>query len=193
MSVWNTTDGWGWLARLFHWVMALMIFAMIGFGFYMSGLDDLIAKFELVQTHKSVGFTVFVLALLRIVWRLVQRRTPALPETMPRWQVMASHVSHVGLYALMLFIPLTGWLMSSASPLNDEGAYPFRVPNMVFGLFEMPDPFQSGDKDLSALFHTMHETGVKLLIALLLVHVAAALKHAIVDRDAILRRMVRGR
>ncbi|MEO1313415.1 MAG: cytochrome b [Pseudomonadota bacterium] len=193
MSARNTSTAWGWPARIVHWLMALMIVAMLGFGTYMSNnVDDLIQQFEMVQQHKSVGFLVFSLAVLRVIWRLVNP-TPALPQDMPGWQVRASHASHVLLYVLMFAMPITGWLMSSASPLNDEGAYPIQVKNMVFGLFEMPDPFPTGSQALSEALHTAHWLCAMALVALLLVHVAAALKHHIVDRDAVLRRMLSGR
>ena len=192
MSAMNTTDGWGWIARVLHWVMALMISALLGVGTWMANFEkDLIAQFQLVQTHKSFGFTVFVLAVLRVIWRLVNP-TPKLPDTMPRWQKGASHASHLALYLLIIAMPLTGWLMSSASPLNDPGAYPVQIKNMVFGLFEMPDPYPSGSKELSEAFGTAHMIFAILLAVILIVHLAAALKHHFFDRDRILTRMIKG-
>ncbi|WP_112322414.1 cytochrome b [Oceanibium sediminis] len=194
MSLKNTTTAWGWPARVLHWVMALMILAMLGVGTYMANFEkDLIARLELVQTHKSVGFTVFILALIRIGWRLANRDTPALPPAMPRWQKAASHASHLALYLLMLALPLSGWLMASSSPLNDEGAYPMRIPNMVFGLFEMPDPFPVGSKALSDALYQLHGALALALELILLVHLGAALKHHFVDGDTVLSRMVSGR
>jgi len=177
-----------------HWLMALMIFVMLGFGTYMSNFEtDLVAQFQMVQQHKSVGFVVFSLALLRVLWRFANRQAPGLPQHMPGWQRSASHISHLMLYILILAMPLTGWLMASASPLNDEGAYPTQIKNMVFGLFELPDPFAQGSKALTEALHTAHWLCAVLMVAILLVHVAAALKHHFVDRDAILRRMTSGR
>lgn len=194
MSVKNTTTAWGWPARALHWIMALMIFVMLGFGTYMSNfVTDLVQQFQMVQQHKSVGFLVFTLAVLRVLWRLLNRKTPELPGTMPGWQRAASHASHLALYALIFAMPITGWLMASASPLNDEGAYPTRVPNMVFGVFEMPDPFPTGSEALTEALHTAHWLFAMALAGILLVHIAAALKHHFVDKDAILRRMTSGR
>lgn len=192
MALKNSTTGWGLIARIIHWLMAAMIFAMLIFGTIMSEFTtDLVQKFQMVQQHKSVGFTVFTLAVIRVIWRFMNP-TPALPSDMPRWQVQASHISHGLIYALIIAVPLSGWIMSTASPLNDPGAYPVQVRNMVFGLFEMPDLFPTGDKELSEFFHLVHSILTKALAALLLLHIAAALKHHFMDRDTILRRMIRG-
>ena len=192
MALHNTNTAWGWPARLIHWVMALMIFAMLIFGTIMANTTDLIQQFEMVQSHKSVGFTVFVLAILRVIWRFSSPRTPTLPDHMPRWQVAASHASHHLLYVLIIVIPLSGWLMVTSSPLNDEGAYPMQVRNMVWGLFEMPDLFATGNQALSEAFGLAHWVFTRLLMLILAVHILAALKHHFVDRDTILRRMIRG-
>ncbi len=192
MSVRNTTEKWGWPARVLHWVMALMILGMLFIGFYMVNIEtDLIKQFQLIQQHKSFGFTVFVLAIIRVLWRLSNRQTPALPASMPGWQKSASHISHYMLYALIFWMPLSGWFMASSSPLNNEDAYPFQIPNMVFGLFELPDPFPTGSEALMQPFAWAHMLGAILLAAILVVHLAAALKHHFVDRDDILRRMIR--
>ena len=192
MSARNSATSWGWVARLLHWVMALMILVLIGVGIYMSDFEtDLIRQFQLIQMHKSFGFTVFVLAVVRVIWRFTNP-TPALPDGMPQWQVSASHVSHALLYLLILAMPITGWLMVTSSPLNDPGAYPVQIPNLVFGLFAMPDPYPTGSKELSDTFATIHWALAYLLILVLLLHVAAALKHQLVDRDGLLMRMIRG-
>lgn len=193
MSAMNTTSIWGWPARILHWVMALLILGLTAVGLYAVEFQtDLIVRIDLTQTHKSFGFVAFVLAIIRVVWRFINP-TPALPEGIPNWQKAASHASHWALYILILAIPLSGWLMSTASPLNDAGAYPVRIPNMVFGLFEMPDLFETGDKALSEMFAAAHFWLVMALLALLALHIAAALKHHFIDRDPILRRMTSGR
>lgn len=192
MALHNTQTAWGLPARLIHWVMAFMILAMLIFGTIMAGTNDLIAKFEMVQTHKSMGFTVFTLAIIRVLWRWMSLATPQLPDTMPRWQVAASHASHHLLYILIIAIPLSGWLMVTSSPLNDADAYPMQVKNMVWGLFEMPDLFATGSEALSKTFSWAHWGLTRLLMLILAVHVLAALKHQFVDRDGLLMRMIRG-
>ncbi|MEM8788002.1 MAG: cytochrome b [Pseudomonadota bacterium] len=197
MSAMNSETAWGWPARVLHWVMALMIVILLVVGIYMSNfipdtLEGIGQRVELTQMHKSFGFTVFVLAVLRVVWRLANP-TPKLPDAMPGWQKAASHASHFALYGLIFIMPLTGWLMASASPLNNADAYPTQIKNMVFGLFEMPDPFPTGTESLESIFHTAHFLSSLGLVLILGLHIGAALKHHLVDRDAILRRMVSGR
>ncbi len=188
----NTAAGWGWPARALHWAMAAGIVAMLGAGLWAAEVeDDLIACYRLVQLHKSLGATLFALAALRLGWRLANP-TPAPPPGMPRWQRRAAAASHAALYALMLAMPLTGWLMASASPLNDADAVPFRIPNEVFGLFALPDPYPVGDPALTRRLAALHLGLALALIAMIGVHAAAAIRHAVRDRDGVLRRMLRG-
>jgi len=194
MALWNTRESWGWPARLLHWLIAGLILFQLGVGVYMVEVigGDLINRFQLTQTHKSWGVVIFALALLRLVWRALNPR-PALPQGMSSMERMAAEGAHIALYALMIALPLTGWLMASASPLNDPDAYPFQVKNMVFGLFELPDPYQPGDKALSEQIARFHAGLALALGALLAVHTGAALKHQFLDRDGLLRRMIVGR
>jgi cytochrome b561 len=189
----NTLESWGWGARLLHWAMAVLILFLLGVGFYMVeilGSRDLVARFQLTQTHKSFGFVVFALALARLAWRLAD---PVRPAADRGWQAAAARGAHLALYALMLWMPLSGWLMASASPLNDPGAYPVQIRNMVFGLFELPDPISPGDRELEGVLKSAHFYSALALAALLAIHAAAALKHHLVDRDDVLRRMTWGR
>jgi cytochrome b561 len=193
MKIRNDAAGWGLPARLLHWSMALLIIGMLAVGWYMVNAltpADLMLRFRLTQTHKSFGFVVFALALARIVWRLVNPAPAeppgsALEHAVARW-------AHRALYALMLILPLTGWLMASASPLNDAGAYPMQIRNMVFGLFEMPDPIAPGSATLEAMFKALHLAAAVAMAALLVAHAGAALFHHLVRRDRTLARMVSG-
>ncbi|MEO1292186.1 MAG: cytochrome b [Pseudomonadota bacterium] len=193
MSVMNSKSVWGLPARVIHWVMALMIFGLLGVGSYMTDLPIGFERIEMTQTHKSVGFVVFTLAVLRVLWRFANRTSPELPEEMPSWQKRASHWSHRALYVLIFLMPLSGWLMSTASPLNDPDAYPVQIKNQVFGLFEMPDPFPTGNEALSDFFATVHEYTALVLAILVVVHILAALKHHLIDKDRILMRMISGK
>ena len=190
MKLKNDAESWGWPARLLHWAMAAIILFLLGIGVYMANfVDDLFARFALTQTHKSWGFVVFALVFLRAGWRAAQPAAPAEPEGTKRWEATAARATHFGFYALMLLMPLSGWLMASASRLQDD----YGIENEVFGLFALPDPFVPGDDGLEAIFQTVHIGGAILLTALLAAHVGAALKHHFILRDGVLLRMSWGR
>ncbi|MEM7497441.1 MAG: cytochrome b [Pseudomonadota bacterium] len=193
MAVRNTTETWGVLARALHWAMALLIPGLLALGLYMVQVlgDDpgtMVLRFELTQTHKSFGFVAFALAVVRIGWRW-SNATPAVPSK-SRLTALMARVGHLALYGCMVVLPVSGWLMASASPMNDPDAF-FPVKNMVFGMFELPDPFPRGDEVLSDSLGAVHFYAAMMLIVLVMGHVAAALKHHFVDRDMVLRRMIR--
>jgi cytochrome b561 len=178
----GSNQRYGAVAMTLHWLIAVAIIGMLVLGKYMHGLPRSDPdKFMLYQLHKSFGLTVLALTVLRIGWRLVNR-APPLPATMPAWERLAAHASHFLLYALMLAIPLSGWAMISASTLG--------VPTLWFGQIEVPNlPVTPGD-ETQETFEDAHELLGNLMILLLLVHVAAALKHHFWDRDTILKRML---
>ncbi|MEM8572596.1 MAG: cytochrome b [Pseudomonadota bacterium] len=190
MQTMNTTESWGWLARLLHWSIAGVILFQLGMGIYMTEfVSDLFRQFELVQVHKSWGFVAFALACVRLVWRAANRTSPAMPPGTPTWQEWVSSISHKLLYLLMFALPLSGWVMSAASPTQDL----LNIDNMVFTWFAMPDPWVPGVKSLADAAEEFHKVAAFLLIGLLGLHTAAALKHHFIDRDTILRRMSWGK
>jgi cytochrome b561 len=194
MKIRNDADSWGAPARLLHWVMAALIVFLLGVGFLMANvIENMVTRYELVQTHKSFGFVVFALGLARMAWRAANPVKPAEPTSAKPWENAAARITHAAFYVLMILMPVSGWLMASASALNDPGAYPAQIRNMVFGLFELPDPINPGDARLEALFHAVHFCGGLTLAALLAIHVGAALKHHFVLRDGVLKRMSWGR
>jgi cytochrome b561 len=168
--------------------MAALIVFQLGFGVWMVRVPDLLARFTLTQTHKSWGAVVFALALVRVGWRLANRTRPPLPAAMPRWQVQAAEASHGLLYGFMFLMPLSGWIMASASPTQDL----LQMQNMVFGLFALPDPFVPGSATVEAAARAVHEASAVGLTVVLALHVGAALKHQFVDGDGLLGRMLRG-
>ncbi|HMM55943.1 MAG TPA: cytochrome b [Candidatus Desulfobacillus sp.] len=161
-----------------HWLIALLIFCTFPLGIYMHELPFSPRQLRLVSYHKWLGVTIFMLALARVVWRL---RHPAPPPVagLPAWQRVASIATHHLLYLLLLVIPLSGWLMSSAKG----------VPTVYLGLVQLPDLLDK-DKELGELLARVH-MGLNLaLAALVLLHSAAALKHFFIDRDEVLGRMI---
>ena len=184
----NTRTSWGALSRLLHWAMAGLILFQIVYGFYMVNfVENPLEQFPMYQTHKSWGFVALVLLVARLSWRLANRATPVLPD-MPHWQKLAAHGGHLGLYVLMIVMPISGWLMASASPLQDL----FGIKNEVFGLFEMPDPFVPGDEALETILSAIHMWGAVAFVFLLAAHAGAALWHHFGKRDDVLTRMTIG-
>ena len=161
-----------------HWLVALLILVALPLGMVMTELDLSPTKLKLYSWHKWLGVTVFALALLRIVWRLTHA-APALPETMPAWQRKAAAALHGLLYLLMLALPISGWLMSSAKGFQ----------TVWFGVLPLPD-LVAKNEELGHFFEETHEALVGLLLFLLAAHVAATLKHHFIDRDDIAARML---
>jgi cytochrome b561 len=178
----STPTRYGTVAMTLHWLIAIAIVGLLIVGKYMNGLpNDDPNKFALYQMHKSFGISVLVLTVVRIVWRLTHP-VPALPSGMPAWQRWGAHLSHFGLYALMLAIPLSGWALASSSP--------YGIPTLLFGAIELPHLPVDNDEQTNAFFRETHDLLGNLMILLLIVHVVAALKHHFVDRDTVFRRML---
>lgn len=161
-----------------HWLMALLIVGLFGLGLYMSDLKLSPQKLQLYSWHKWAGVTVFLLLLIRLGWRAAHRPPPP-PPGMPHWQHVAATALHHLLYLLMLAIPLSGWLMSSAKGFQ----------TVWFGLLPLPD-LLAKNKPLGELLETVHSTLNFTLAGLVLLHAAAAIKHHFVDRDDVLIRML---
>jgi len=159
-----------------HWGVAALIAVGLPLGLYMHELRLSPLKLQLYSYHKWIGVTVFGLVALRLVWRLVQAPPPAIP--VPAWQARLATLTHVLLYVLMFALPLTGWLNSSASG----------VPTVYLGLWQLPD-LVAASKPAAKLFREIHEVLSNVLLAVVALHVAAALKHHWFDGDDTLRRM----
>jgi cytochrome b561 len=169
------------IARLLHWVLALALVGMFAVGLYMADLPFSPERLKLYNWHKWAGVVVLTLSLLRLLWRVAHRppELPALIElAMPNWQRRAHHATHAALYVLFFAVPLLGWAYSSAAGF----------PIVVFGLWQLPDfvPISESLADTLKLLHKFSAFG---LAALVLLHVAGALKHQLIDRDGLLYRM----
>ena len=164
-------------AKLIHWLMAALLFGLLALGVYMTELPLSPQKLQLYSWHKWAGVTAFLLLLLRLLWRL-KNPPPPLPESMSKTTQWVAHAGHFALYALMVAIPLSGWLMSSAKGFQ----------TVYFGVLPIPDLIGK-NKELGQLLAEVHETLAWLLVLLVVGHTAAALKHHFIDKDDILIRM----
>jgi cytochrome b561 len=166
------------VAQALHWLVALLVFVQLALGLYSAGLPLGIARLEWLSRHKSFGLAVLALALLRLAWRLVSA-PPSLPASMSRAERLAAAATHRLLYALLVLAPLGGWLHASAAGLSVNW----------FGLWLVPDLVPK-DALWAARFKLLHKLAVLLLAVLLAGHIGAALRHALVRRDGIMRRML---
>lgn len=173
------------VAIALHWLIAALVIGNLAGGLLLDTfLDSADPAMQatgrtIIGLHKSIGLTVIGLTLVRISWR-VANPPPALPAHMTRTEVVLARTTHIGFYALMLLLPLSGWAMSSTGKTVR--------PILWFGLFEVPPlPFS---KSLSGFFHESHELLGWVMIAMIVVHLLAAVKHQIFDRDNLLARMI---
>lgn len=171
------------VAVILHWLIAFLIVgSLIGsliFGPLLDSADpsERAKGGAMVGMHQSVGLTILALTIFRLIWRLANP-APPLPRTMNSPQRTLARVSHFAFYALILAVPAAGYIMSSASP----------YPIIYFGLFEVPK--LAIGSDVGELAHGAHYYLAIYIVALLVLHIAAALKHHFVDRDEVLSRMV---
>lgn len=177
----NSADSWGAVARGFHWLIAALILVQFAVGSIAEEMKLTPAKLDLFVWHKSIGVTVLLLALLRLVWRLANP-PPAPPSGMPNWEHKLAALAHGLIYALIFAVPLSGWLVSDAS----------RVPFKAYFVVPMPD-FIATNHDLQEAAAEVHEVLTTALLLIVILHVAAALRHHFLLRDDVLRRMLKGR
>ena len=166
------------IAQFFHWGMALLIAGLVTMGFVMTDMELSPEKLQYYAWHKWAGVSVFMLVWLRLLWRVINP-PPAYPDNMSIWMQRLAHAGHAVLYGLMVIIPISGWLLSSAKG----------VQTVWFGVLPLPDLIDK-NKELGHLLHELHEALNYLMLFLLAGHIAAALKHHGIDRDDILKRML---
>lgn len=179
-------DRYSTVAIILHWVIAGLILFNLYLALQFDSLRGL-AKFNAFQLHKSVGLTVLMLSLARLAWRLTHR-PPPLPADMPRWEKFGAQAAHWVLYGLMIGIPLTGWVLVSASPTNLPTVIFKTVPWPHLGfIHDLAMPVRRALEDQVEQVHMLLGFGMGFLIVL---HVAAALKHQFWNRDAVLGHML---
>lgn len=180
-----TPARYGATAIALHWLLGVTLVALFVLGLYMTSLPFSPQRLKLYNWHKWAGAVVLALSFVRLAWRLTHR-PPALPAqmaaAMPAWQHWAHHGTHYALYLLFFAVPLLGWAYSSAAGF----------PLVVFGVLPLPD-FVAPDKALAEIIKPWHGYAAYAMAGLVALHVAAAFKHQLIDRDGLMSRMLPGR
>jgi cytochrome b561 len=175
----NEEAAWPLALRIMHWVMAALVLGALLIGVTMvQVVHDPAERFELTQTHKSIGVAILGLAIVRLCLRI--RATAPVPEPAAPLLMIGAKAVHIALYVLLLAMPLSGWLMASTTPV--------RVPTFVFALFELPYPL-APDFATYRFAHGIHVACAITFASLIALHVAAALVHSLLWRDHTVRRM----
>ena len=183
----NTLHSYGGVARTLHWLTALLILTAIALGLIandlaLGGAEAAARKAQLFSWHKTLGVAAFAVALARILWALTQPR-PAPLHPNRRAETLLAETVHWTLYLSLLAVPLSGWIHHAAT----AGFAPILWP-LGQGL-----PFVPQSETLASVASAAHGVFTKLLIGSLVLHIAGALKHAVIDRDGTLARMITGR
>lgn len=162
-------------AMVFHWVIALLIIYNLTVMLLVPGEKSATA----MMLHKSVGISVLVLSIGRIIWRVTHPR-PAMAAHLAGWEIGLAKITHALLYFLMIAVPFAGWGLHSAG----KGA-----PFSYFGTFDVPAIFAKS-RDVAGVFHEVHELSAFLLAGLVVLHIAGAIKHTAIDKDGQIGRML---
>ncbi|HEX4619704.1 MAG TPA: cytochrome b [Steroidobacteraceae bacterium] len=178
MALRNTTRRWGVIAQTFHWLIVALLVVQVTLAEMADDLPNGLRKLTLLARHKSFGITILALVILRLAWRSLNPHPP-LPDNLKPYERKLAHFSHAALYTLLFAIPLSGWTMSSARGF----------PVSWFGFFQLPDLVPKSRPLYEALV-TTHVTLVCVLAVVVALHVAGALKHHLVHKDDVLRRML---
>lgn len=172
----NSANRYGAVTIFLHWLMAVLIIGLLILGLYMVILPIGLTKLKLYGWHKEYGLLALWLVILRLFWRLINV-TPKL--SLPLLEKIAARTVHWAFYVFMFAMPITGWLITSAAGL----------PASFFGLFVLPNLIAPNEES-RLLFEEIHKWLGYGLIATILLHISAALKHHFINRDDILRRML---
>lgn len=178
MLIRNTSARFGLVSRTLHWLTLVLLVGSFTLAISMVNMPLSPRKLEFYSWHKWVGVTIFLVVLLRLAWRHANP-VPRQPDDMPQWQRRLAALSHAALYTILIVMPVTGWIMSSA--LN--------LPVVYLGLVHIPSPF-GVDRALGETMKTVHLSLAVALLVLVAIHVLAALYHHFVRRDDVLRRML---
>lgn len=178
LNVANTAEHYDLVAQSLHWIIVLLVVIQFAVGVRAHQLPVSLERLKLLARHKSIGITILILMLLRVLWRLYSP-PPRLPADQRRWVAPAAHLSHFLLYALLLLMPLIGWMASSASNLTVSWFGWIALPNLIHP-----------DHQIAQWLLLAHESTAWLLLAVIIVHTSAACWHQFVLKDNLLMRML---
>lgn len=174
----NSESSYGVVAKLLHWLIALLILGLLGVGWVMEDIDPQALRFQVYGVHKALGIAVLFLGALRLIWHAYTPPPAAIPSQKP-WEHMLAKGIHVVFYAAAVLMPLSGWALSSAAG----------YPVSWFGLFELP-MIVTKDESAKDFFGETHEILGVIIAVCVALHVAGALKHHVIDKDLTLKRML---
>ncbi len=176
----NSPDAWGSAAKWLHWTMAALVLAQIPLGFAAVAARMSPLKLDLFVWHKSMGMLILLLTGFRLAWRL-GNRTPAPPAGSARWEQRAAYACHALLYASLVTMAISGWIINSSS----------NIPFRVFWQIRLP-PLAAPDEAVAHAATLGHHGILAFLLALMVIHIGAAARHHLVQRDEVLVRMLPG-
>ena len=176
MMLKNIENSYGLVAKLFHWLVGLMIIIMLIVGFTMVNMEDSAQKWQIYPLHKATGMAVLFLVSLRLLWRLINVSVLQLND-LPQWQKKAANLNINLLYIFMFIMPLSGFLMSTLSGRDID----------IYGLFKIP--FFMQDKALANIFNNIHDYSAFILVALIILHIMVSIYHHFIRKDNVFRRM----
>jgi cytochrome b561 len=175
----NTTTNWGWPAKLLHWAGAILILLLLGHGWWMTHMAARPDRLAHYAGHAALGYDLLALLIIRLLWRWTHA-VPALPADLATWERLSAQAGHIGLYLLMFASTLTGWVLAGT----------FRVPmnKDAFGL-TVPQIITIQDRAVRGTIEESHLVLSYLLGALVVVHIIGALRHHLIKRTDVMRRM----
>jgi cytochrome b561 len=178
----NTTRSWGSLSRALHWILGLAIIFMLGYGLWFNHFAPRPVRFFHRSIHADIGYLILLLMALRLIWRAINP-VPALPAGAKPWQRVLALANHWALYVMTMLVAVLGWAHSGAHKPDYAD---------FFGLFRVPQ-FTTTDKANADFYEDWHIYAAYVLIALVVVHLLAALYHRFIRKDEVVTRMVTDR
>jgi cytochrome b561 len=178
----NSTGEWGWAAKTLHWIGAAMILLLLTHGWWMTHMTPRPDRLANYAGHSALGYDFLVLLVLRLLWRWLNP-VPELPADLKPWERRAAHLGHVSLYVMMFIVSITGWMVATT----------FRVPMTrdILGI-DVPPLVTTVERATRQWIEGSHKVLAYLLAGIVVVHVIGALRHHLIKRNDILRRMTWG-